>query len=146
MKIIGIYTETTNENEQAAKDLGELWQRFYREGVSAKIPNKQSDEIYSIYTDYETDYRGKYKTIIGHIVTSIDAVPEGLIGREFPNEKYEKFVAKGEMPGAVVQTWKRIWDGDESLNRTYTADFEVHGEKSQNGADSEVEIYIAVEK
>ena len=145
MKIIGISTETTNEDGQAATDLGELWQRFYSEGISAQVLNKESDEIYSIYTDYETDYRGKYTTIVGHKVDSIKSVPTGLIGREFPEEKYEKFVAKGEMPQTVVETWKKIWNEDENLNRKYTADFEVYGEKSQNGTDSEVEIFIAVE-
>ncbi len=33
----------------------------------------------------------------------------------------------------------------QELTRKYMADFEVYGEKSQNGEHSEVEIYIAVE-
>jgi predicted transcriptional regulator YdeE len=44
-----------------------------------------------------------------------------------------------------METWKEIWDKDKELNRKYTADFEVCGEKSQNGENSEVEIYIAIE-
>ncbi|MCO7317717.1 effector binding domain-containing protein, partial [Riemerella anatipestifer] len=52
-------------------------------------------------------------------------------------------VAKGEMPNAVINTWIDIWNRDEELNRKYTYDFEVYGENSQKGQDSEVEIYIA---
>ena len=145
-KIIGISTETTNENGKSAKDLGKLWGRFYSENISSQISNKESDEIYSIYTDYETDYKGKYTSIIGLKVNSLDSIPSGLIGREFESGIYTKFVAKGEMPDAVMEVWKEIWIKDKELNRKYLADFEVYGAKSQYGINSEVEIYIAIEK
>jgi predicted transcriptional regulator YdeE len=144
-KIIGIETETTNENGKSATDLGKLWEKFYTENVPSKIRNKESDEIYSIYTDYESDYRGKYTSIIGLKVKSLNQIPDGLIGREFDGGKYRRFVAKGQMPNAVIETWKEIWSKDNELNRKYTADFEVYGQKSQNGENSEVEIYIATE-
>ena len=144
-KIIGIETETTNENGKSAEDLGKLWEQFYGENIPSKIPNKISDEIYSIYTDYESDYKGKYKTIIGQKVSSLDKVPNELIGREFSGGKYRKFVAKGQMPNAVVESWQKIWSKDKELNRKYTADFEVYGKNSQNGEKSEVEIFIATD-
>jgi len=144
-KIIGISTETTNENNKSAKDLEKLWGQFYSENISNQISNKISDEIYSIYTDYKTDYKGKYTSIIGLKVNSLDSIPNGLIGREFESGIYTKFIAKGEMPNAVIGIWKEIWAKDKELNRTYTADFEVYGAKSQNGKDSEIEIYIAIE-
>lgn len=142
-KIIGIETETTNENGKSAEDLGKLWEQFYGENVPSKIPNKAGNEVYSIYTDYETDYKGKYTSIIGLKVSSLDQIPDGLIGREFNGGEYRRFVAKGQMPNAVMETWKEIWTKDNELNRKYTADFEVYGQKSQNGENSEVEIYIA---
>ena len=39
MKIIGISVRTTNQNEQAMQDIGNLWQRFFSEQLLAKIPN-----------------------------------------------------------------------------------------------------------
>lgn len=144
-KIIGIETETTNENGKSSTDLGRLWEKFYTENVPSKIPNKENDEIYSIYTDYESDFRGKYTSIIGLKVNSLDQIPDGLIGREFNGGKYQKFIAKGQMPNAVMESWKEIWTKDKELNRKYTADFEIYGKKSQNGKNSEVEIYIATE-
>ena len=142
-KIIGIASETTNANGKAAEDLEKLWERFFVENIANKIPNKISEEIYSIYTDYESDYTGKYTCVIGQKVDSMEVIPNGLIGREFKSGKYQKFVAKGQMPNAVVEIWKEIWAKDKELNRKYTADFEVYGQKSQNGENSEVEIYIA---
>jgi len=144
-KIIGIETQTTNENGKSAKDLGKLWEQFYTENIPSKISNKISNEIYSIYTDYESDYTGKYTCVIGMKVNSLNQIPNGLIGREFKSGKYQKFVAKGQMPNAVIGTWQQIWKKDKELNRKYTSDFEVYGQESQNGENSEVEIYIATE-
>jgi predicted transcriptional regulator YdeE len=142
-KIIGISIESTNENGQAAHDLGELWQKFYVENILGKIPNAVGNEVYSIYTDYETDYTGKYTAIIGLKVSSIEDIPDGMVGREFKGGTYTKFVAKGPMPDAIVDTWKEIWEKDNLLSRKYTADFEFYGAQSQNGENSEVDIYIA---
>ena len=49
------------------------------------------------------------------------------------------------MPNAVVNTWLEIWHKDKELKRKYSYDFEVYGAKSQNGENSEVEIYIATQ-
>lgn len=143
-KIIGIETKTTNKNGKSAIDLGKLWEKFYAENIPSKIPNKESNEIYSIYTDYESDYDGEYTSLIGLKVNSIDQIPEGLVGREFNGGKYQKFIAKGKMPNAVVEMWKEIWQKDTELKRKYTTDFEVYGQNSQNGDNAEVEIFIAI--
>src|SRR5690554_4797675 len=81
-KIIGISTETTNANEQSLKDVEELWGKFWGENISDKIPNKESDEFYAVYTDYESDYTGKYTLIIGFPVTTLDNIPDGFVGRK----------------------------------------------------------------
>ncbi|MFC3560877.1 GyrI-like domain-containing protein [Pedobacter jamesrossensis] len=143
-KIIGISVETSNQNNQAATDLGQLWSRFYGEEVFNKIPNKESEDIYAVYTDYESDYTGKYTTIIGQRVSSLASIPDGLVGREINNKRLLRYVAKGEMPNAVIENWKEIWANDIALYRTYNADFEVYGAKSQLGAASEVEIFIGI--
>lgn len=144
-KIIGIATKTTNENGKASEDLGKLWEQFYTKNIPSQIVDIKSDEIYAIYTDYESDYKGQYTCIIGMKVNSLDKVPTDLIGREFRSGKYQKFIAKGQMPNAIMETWKEIWSKDKELNRKYTADFEVYGKNSQNGENSEVDIYIAMQ-
>ncbi len=54
--------------------------------------------------NYESDYKGKYTAIIGLKVSSLKQIPDRLIGREFSGGKYQKFVAKGHMPNAVMGT------------------------------------------
>ncbi|ATA89704.1 GyrI-like domain-containing protein [Capnocytophaga stomatis] len=142
-KIIGIAVRTTNANGQAATDLGKLWGQFMSDTI-AKIPNTISEEIIAIYTDYESDYQGAYTAIIGKKVSSLDEIPAGMIGREFPEAKFQKFIAKGQMPNAIMQTWKTIWEQEATLHRAYQYDFEVYGKKSQNGDESEVEVFISV--
>ncbi len=143
-EIIGIGMETTNKDGKSGDDLTKLWDHFFAENISDKITNKQGDEIYSVYTDYESDYKGTYKVIIGLKVDSIENVPDGMVGLKIKKGKYKKFVAKGEMPNAVVETWQEIWGKDDEMNRSYSSDFEVYGERSQSGADSEVDIYIGI--
>jgi len=143
-KIIGISVRTTNENSKSVLDLGKLWERFYKENIASKIPGKLSEEIYSVYTDYETDYKGSYTTIIGYKVNLLNSIPEGMMGIGIIGGNYQLFKAKGKMPDAVVSQWMGIWENDDKLKRAYTSDFEVYGEKSKNPQNAEVDIYIAV--
>ena len=143
-KVIGISIRTTNANSQSQQDLGKLWGHFFAENIIEKIPNKISSNILCIYTDYESDFSGEYTTIIGVPVSTLDELPSELIGREFEAGNFEKFVAKGEMTSAVVNTWIDIWQHDKELNRMYSYDFEVYGENSNKGEQSEVEIFVAV--
>ena len=142
-KIIGITVRTTNENDKAMIDIPALWTKFLSGNLIEKIPNKLSSEIYCIYTEYEKDHSKPYTTLIGCRVENSNEIPDGMIGKEFESGKYQKFTAKGDLTkGAVVQEWSKIWNSD--LERIYTADFEVYGEKSQNPENSEVEIYVAI--
>ena len=144
MKIIGISVCTTNQNGQAMQDIGYLWERFFSEQLLEKIPNKVSEAIYSIYTDYQKDYTEPYTCIIGVEVTTLSTIPDSLEGREFSEQTFQKFVAKGTMPQAVGAMCQYIWDKYATLNRTYLYDYECYTEKSQQGDASEVDIFIGV--
>ncbi len=146
LKIIGLSVRTTNKNNQSAQDIGKLWGQFYSENVLDKIPNKVSNDIYSIYTDYKNNYQDEYTTIIGVQVNNLNNIPIGCVGREFPGENFKVFTAKGQMPQAIMDTWFSIWQQDRELQRKYTYDFELYSGKSQNGEYSEVDIYIATHK
>ena len=144
MKIIGIETRTTNQNGQAMQDIGGLWNRFFSENIISKIPNAVNSNVYAIYTDYESDYTGEYTTLLGLEVSSLDEIPNGLVGREFPKQNFKRFLAKGAMPQAVAEAWQKIWEQDKELNRLYQYDYELYTEKSQQSDLSEVEIFIGV--
>jgi predicted transcriptional regulator YdeE len=140
---IGISVRTTNEPGHADKDIPALWNKFITEGIAGKIPDKTDASIYCIYTDYEGDHTKPYTTILGCKVEHLDTIPEGMIAKTIESANYIPFTAKGNiLQGAVFNEWTKIWNTD--LPRTYTADFEIYGEKAQNFEDAEVDIFIAV--
>ena len=141
--VIGISVRTTNENGQAKKDIGELWGKFMSEKMLEKIPNIKDETIYAIYTDYEGDYTKPYTTILGYKVNTLDVIPDGMVGIKIEKEVYNKFVAKGDLTDdAVIGKWVEIWGMD--IDRAYTADFEMYGEKAIDPTNGEAEIYIAI--
>lgn len=141
--IIGISVRTSNANGQTGTDIGALWNKFMSEGIAEKIPNKLEDSIYSIYTDYAGDYTQPYTAILGCKVENLDNIPAGMIGKSFDNGFYKKIATRGDLTqGIVYQEWTKIWNLD--LDRAYTADFEIYGEKAQNPMDAEVDIFVAI--
>lgn len=142
-KVIGISTKTSNNNGEASAAIGALWSQFISENLLAKIPNQLDSDIVCIYTDYESNHTGRYTCLLGMKVSSLEQVPEGLTGREFPGGKFQSFLAKGSLPEAIVETWQDIWNQDETLNRSYTYDYEIYDDRSRQGEASEVDIYIA---
>ena len=142
-QVVGISVRTTNANGQAMKDIEALWTRFWGEEIQNQVPNKISDDIYAIYTDYESNYTGAYTMIIGMAVSSLDNIPAGYKGITIPKATYQKFVSKGKMPEAIVKTWMDIWQKDDTLNRAYQTDFTVHGPKYFAGDKAEVATFLS---
>ncbi len=123
-KIIGISIRTTNENGQASKEIAELWGKFMSENILTKIPNKVDSDIYSLYTDYESDHTKPYMAILGCKVEDLENIPNGMIGKSFDGGTYVKTTTKGDlMQGLVINQWEEIFE--MKLDRTYDADFEI---------------------
>jgi len=142
-KVIGIAVRTTNENGQSAQDIGQLWGKFMSDDIAEKIPNKIETDVLSIYTNYQGDHTQPYDTILCCKVSSLEKIPEGMVGQSFDGGTYEKFVSKGDLTkGVVYGTWLEIWQKD--LDRAFTADFEIYGAKAQNPTDAEVAVLVAV--
>lgn len=143
-KVIGIEVRTSNGLEQhpGTAQIGKLWQRFHTELIGKNIPNRvDAKTAVGLYTKYENDMNGMYTLIAGCEVTDLRQIPKGMIGFTIPAGKYAVFPAPGEMPQAVIEGWKRIWDYFGCSNehqRAYTADYELYGEESGT------HIYIAV--
>ena len=143
--LIGIAVRTTNEDGKASNDIGALWQTFLADDLVNKIPNKMDHEIISLYTDYEGDHTQPYTAILGCKVTSLDNIPEQMIGKTFEGGTYVKTTAKGDLTqGLIVNHWTKIFE--MGLNREFIADFEVFGEKAQNPSDAEVAFFVGIKE
>ena len=143
-KLIGLALKgkTSNENEQAATDCGNLWQEFEKGAYAELIPGKLSDEIIAVYHEYEGDHTKPYSYFIGCRVSADTAVPEGLQSLSLAKGEYRKIIATGKMPDCVANSWREIWSSN--MQRGYRTDFEVYGEKSKDWNNAEVEIYVSI--
>ena len=139
---IGIPLRTSNADPNVMQDIGMHWQRFYTEKIMEKIPGKIDNDVLAVYTEYEGDFKKPYTLILGCRVSGVGNVPEGLFAKTIPESKYAVFTAKGKMPDCIMECWKEIWSSD--IERAYTNDFEVYGNKSHNPENAEIEIYISV--
>jgi hypothetical protein len=74
---------------------------------------------------YEGDYTKPYSWILGCEVSSLDEIPEGLVGKVIPESKYAVFTTQGEFPQGLIAAWQAVWKSN--LLRSYTSDFELTG-------------------
>lgn len=137
---IGIAIKTSNEHFQ--KEVPPLWDRFYREKLAEKIPNRSNQNLLAVYTDYEGDYTQPFTYLVGCEVSNVKAVPEGMRGVEIPASSYAIFIASGSFPESMMKTWKSIWKSD--LKRLYTTDFEVYAPDFNPQENPVIKIHIAI--
>jgi predicted transcriptional regulator YdeE len=66
-----------------------------------------------------------------------------MVAKIIPASSYVVFHAVGEYPASLIETWGKIWQ-EQALERTYTGDYELYGNKFA-GSPKEVEVYIGVD-
>jgi predicted transcriptional regulator YdeE len=147
--VVGIAMRTSNAEQMTPeRPIGKQWERLFKEGVLAAIPNKADGNIVALYTEYASDKDGEYTYVLGARVTKVESVPAGMVAKNVPAGRYAMFTSeRGPVQTVVVGMWRRVWVTPKSAlggDRTYKADFEVYDQRAQNPADSVVDLYIAV--
>ncbi len=134
-KVSGVKTRTNNKNEMKPEDskIALLWNNFYQN----KLPEKlNSNEIYGVYYNYESDVNGNFDVLAGLKVDNKDFESINIEKGE-----YLVFSKKGTMPQAVIDTWSEVWNyfnSNPKEKRAYKTDFEKYI------SDNEVEVYIGI--
>jgi predicted transcriptional regulator YdeE len=137
--IVGISTRTSNQNEQSKKDIDDLWFKFMDDNLIKHIPNKESNDVYCVYTDYETDHTGKYTAVLGCKVNSLTNINTGFATVAISAGKYQVYSLKNKLSEVIGAAWQQIWASD--INRKYTVDFDLYS----SGADeSGMKISLAI--
>lgn len=135
--------ELRTNNDECSMAMPAHKDRFFKENILSQIPNKINGNILALYTDYEGDYTKPYSWILGCEVSSLDQVPEGLVGKVIPESNYAVFTTQGEFPQGLIAVWQNIWKS--GLQRLYTSDFEVYRSDFDPQQNPEVKVYIAIE-
>ncbi len=107
--LVGISVRTTNKSGQSQLDIDKLWRKFIENNIVDSIPFKISEDIYCIYTDYESDFSGEYTAIIGCKVSNTNDTTDEFVYIDIPTCNYYKFTSIGKIPEAVGKTWEHIW-------------------------------------
>jgi len=140
--IAGIAIRTTNKDGKSSEDIASLWDEFMYGQIPAYITNKISEDVFCIYTDYESDFMGEYTTILGCKVSSANNLPEELIVKEIPALSYKVYTSEGKIPECVGDMWTKIWQQPDT-DRAYIADFEVYGAEAQDPDKARVFTYLS---
>ncbi len=142
LTIVGIECRTSNALDAGPVDIPKHWEKFFRDGIAEKIPNKTSDEVFALYCNYAGDHTQPYSLVIGCSVDNASKIPEGMVAKTIPSGSYACFRAVGEHPQSLIETWGKIWN--TKLSRSYSGDYELYGEKFTSHSPQEVEVLIAI--
>jgi len=118
--------------------IGALWGEHFERPFKDLVEGRVSDDIYSVYCEYEGDYTKPYTVFLGYRVEVDATTPPGLTRRFVPAGRFALRVADGPIPDALMEAWAAIWASD--LDRTYNADYEVH----PAAGGSPVNIFVGV--
>jgi predicted transcriptional regulator YdeE len=147
-KVIGISTRTKNSDEMVGKGkIKKLWQDFFSGKVKEKVLGKTSEDIVAVYYGYESDAHGPYNLLLGFKVNENVQPPDGMTAVNIPPQECGVFTSDhGEVHEIIFKTWKNIWDLTEKkeIERKFTYDFELYGERAANPKSAQVEIFISV--
>ncbi|QKE28878.1 transcriptional regulator, AraC family [Arcobacter acticola] len=138
LMISGISAVTNNELEMSEENgkIAQLWEDYFANDVYKKTFDKaNSDFMYGVYSNYDSDVNGNYKITVGVEVTK---AKNAIV---IEDKKYLVFTKKGELPMVVVELWEEIWDYFEK-NSDYERSFEVDFEKYAK--EDEIEIYVSI--
>ncbi|MNJ51082.1 GyrI-like domain-containing protein [Paenibacillus bouchesdurhonensis] len=163
--VVGLRIRTSNSDPYMSRSIGELWQRFYQEGIYDSIPGKHNDKSIGLYTDYQMGDNDAYDVIVCcEVEGSVEAeVKEEVkaetdagteVGRgagadaeleleekTIPAGKYAKFIVRGHVQQAVAEFWTKLWSME--LDRKFSSDFEEY-QSGGNMDNAEIHIYIAL--
>jgi predicted transcriptional regulator YdeE len=148
--VIGIEARTNNSKEMTGTGIiPKQWDRFFKEDIPAKIPNKVDSNFVAVYSNYESDNTGDYDYLIGTKVSDASVIPAGMVAKRVPPGKYAVFItAAGPVGKVVSEKWQEILDleGKSRLGgtRAYKADFEIYDQRSRDPQNSQVDVHIGL--
>lgn len=138
--VAGLTIRTSNNDSNMSQSIGNLWQKFFADGVYQSILNKQNDKSIGLYSNYESNVQAAYDLMVCCEIRDTTRLPSGVNTQIIPAGKYAKFIVHGDVQQAVAEFWTKLWSMD--LDRKYSCDFEEYQSGDMNNA--EIHIYISL--
>ena len=131
LTIVGLEIRTSNE--RAFEEIPAHWQKFFQEGIVGQIPNKVSNDVYAVYTNFENkgkNNEGIYSFVIGVEVDQVGALPANLSSTLVPASDRMVFQVETGQPQQVGAKWQEIW-GIDDIQKAFIADYEMYKESGE---------------
>ena len=145
-KIVGMKYYGENKNNEIAQ----LWHQFSPR--INEIKNHQNRDVYYgiCYPIEDSAGKGEFEYIASLEVTDLNEIPEGMVGRTIPDQKYAIFTHKGS-PEKIAETYKYIygtWYPKSGNDLLKAPDFEYYDKRfdPDNEEESEFDIYIPIKQ
>lgn len=139
----GISAVISNAQGRAAEDINTLWQDFFTGQVGQRIPERSSDIIYAVYSDYAGDHTQPYRLTLGYVVGDDTVSTQGgLHTVRVESGDYASLRSRGAQPQSLIDTWQAVWASD--LERAFRTDFELYGPRFFEDGVHEVLLYIGL--
>ncbi|EAC8326320.1 GyrI-like domain-containing protein [Listeria monocytogenes] len=119
-----IFGKKIRANNANFSPIAELWGEV--------MVDKPAGDIFAVYSNYASDYKGDYDLLVG----TIDWDEQQSIVIE-PGE-YLVFSVDNANHKGVEEVWQEIWSRDSELKRAYKTDFEWYH------TSGKIEIYISI--
>jgi predicted transcriptional regulator YdeE len=148
--VAGFQIRTTNAAELSGQgQIGTLWQRIFAENLAAQIPNRSSEALYAVYSNYESDENGAYDYLLGSPVSSIDNLPAGMTFAAIATGEYAIVTTdKGPIVSVMQSAWGKIWSlkpAELGGKRSFLTDYEIYDHRAADPTNAQVEIHLALE-
>ena len=147
--VIGIQMSTTNKREVSNHGkIPQQWQKFFNQDVMHSIPDRTSDDIYAVFSDYESNRNGSYKYLIGMKVKKRAHPPAGMVTVRIVGGTYAKFASQsGQFSQVVPALWSQVWilEDQALLLRSYNTDFEVYPLQKALKQSGQVNLYVGTQ-
>lgn len=138
MTIAGVQLRTNNN--EAFETIPKFWSTFWQDSILSQIPNKATNDVYAVYTNFHSEGKnneGTYSFVIGAKVTTTAGLPQDFSAVKIPTSRHRVFQLPGGEPEKVGAKWQEIWAMND-LDKSFIADYEHYAE---NG---EIAIYVGV--
>ncbi|WP_186644100.1 GyrI-like domain-containing protein [Fluviispira vulneris] len=148
--LVGIETRTQNSLEiKGEGKIPSLWNEFLN---TFKLDRKISNDIYAVYSNYESDENGQYDYFIGYEIADPDKYlnDDRYAVKQIEVGKYSVISPIHKLSENVAyNTWQKIWQMNAKQlggERLFHTDFEVYTNEKKNGQHSLVNIYLSLKK
>ena len=148
--LVGLEVRTKNSDEFSTNGkIPKLWEVFYNEKISEKINNKTSENIYGIYSNYESDHTGEYDYFIGFEVENVNEYRDSSLKiKEIEQGRYSVITTeKGQVQQVIGITWEKIWKMSPSElggKRSYKTDYEIYTKEASDPSGGIFKIHLGI--